>query len=100
MLKKLSTARGGGNGGTVLIYSWKYNYNIYLDIQAIPHFYAFYWFLMFNYWFLYNTLYKNRSPENLRFHALKSLLLPEFWTYNDGIRFILKRNEVRIQNYP
>ena len=31
--------------------------------------------------------------------ALKSLTLPEFWTYKDGTRFILKRNEVSIAFY-
>ena len=34
--KKLSTGGGcWGNGGTVLISSWKCNFSIYLDIQAI-----------------------------------------------------------------
>ena len=41
----------------------------------------------------------NRSPEEWRFPALKSLRLPEFWTNKDGTRFILKRNEVIIENY-
>ena len=44
-----------------------------------------------------NCLCYNRSPEKWPVPALKSLRLPEFWTYNDGTRFILKRNEVSIQ---
>ena len=47
----------GGNGGTVLISSWKCNFSIYLDIlvyyldiQAITTLYAFYWSFMC--WFL------------------------------------------------
>ena len=51
-----------------------------------------------NYNFLYNTCYENCSSEKLCFLALKSLLLPEFWTYKDETRFILKRNEVSIEN--
>ena len=42
-----------GNGGTILITSWKCNFSIYLDlqvyyldIQAITTFYAFYWLFM------------------------------------------------------
>ena len=43
----------GGNGGTVLIMSWKCNFSTYLDIQvyyldiqAITTLYAFYWLFM------------------------------------------------------
>ena len=43
----------GGNGGTVLITSWRCNFSIYmdiqvyyLDIQAITTLYAFYWLFM------------------------------------------------------
>ena len=36
----------GVNGGTVLITSWKCNFSIYLDIQAITTLYAFYWLFM------------------------------------------------------
>ena len=36
----------GGYGGTVLITSWKCNFSIYLDIQAITIIYAFYWLFM------------------------------------------------------
>ena len=43
----------GGNGGTILITSWKCNFSIYLDIQvyyldiqAITTLYAFYWLFM------------------------------------------------------
>ena len=43
-------------------------------------------------------LYNNCSPEKWHFLALKSLLLPEFYTYKDGTRFILKRNAVSIKN--
>ena len=42
-----------GNGGTILIMSWKCNFSIdlviqvyYLDIQAMTTLYAFYWLLM------------------------------------------------------
>ena len=42
----------------------------------------------------------NHSPEKWGFLALKSLLLPEFKTYKDGTRFILKRNEVSIESIP
>ena len=38
----------GGNGGTILITSWKCNFSIYLDIQAIITLYAFYLFFMFS----------------------------------------------------
>ena len=46
----------------------------------------------------FNFLLYDHSPEKLRFPALKRLLLPKFWTNKDGIRFILKRNEVSIKN--
>ena len=36
----------GGNGGPVLISSWRCNFSIYLDIQAITTLYAFYWLYM------------------------------------------------------
>ena len=39
-----------GNGGTIQIASWKCNFGIYLDIQAITTLYAFYWLFMC--WFL------------------------------------------------
>ena len=39
-----------GNGGTVLISSWKCNYSIYLDIQAISTLLCLHWLLMC--WFL------------------------------------------------
>ena len=35
-----------GNGGPVLITSWKCNFSIYLDIQAITTLYAFYWLFL------------------------------------------------------
>ena len=38
----------------------------------------------------------NRSPEKWHVPALKSFQDPEFWTYKDGTRFILKMNEVSI----
>ena len=44
----------------------------------------------------FNVIRYNRSPEKLRVPALKSLWLPDFWTYKGGTRFILKRNEVSI----
>ena len=34
------------NGGPVLISSWRCNFSIYLDIQAITTLYAFYWLFM------------------------------------------------------
>ena len=83
------------NEEAVLISSWKCNYIIYLDIQAISTLLC---FLLIP--FFYNTCYKNCSPEKLRFRSLQSLFLPEFWTYKDGTRFILKRNKVSIENYP
>ena len=48
--KVIQWGEAGGNGGTVLIMSWKCNFSIYLDIQAITTLYAFYWFFMC--WFL------------------------------------------------
>ena len=43
-VKKLSTGGGGvgagGNGGTILIMSWKCTFSFYLDIQAITTLYA------------------------------------------------------------
>ena len=51
--KKVIHLGGWGNGGTVLITSWKCNFSIYLDIQvyyldnqAITALYAFYWLFM------------------------------------------------------
>ena len=88
-----------GNLGTVQNASWKCNFGIYLDIQAIttlclllvlyvvPSIYSFFYL---NY---------NRSPEKWRFPALKSLLLPQFSTYRHRTGFIVKRKQVRITNY-
>ena len=42
----------------------------------------------------------NRFPKKWQFPELKSLRLPEFLTYKDGTRLILKRNEVSIEIYP
>ena len=36
----------GGNGGTILIKSYKCNFSIYLDMQAIITLYVFYWLFM------------------------------------------------------
>ena len=51
--KVIHWGRMGGNGGIVLITSWKCNSSIYLDIQvyyldiqAITTLYTFYWLLM------------------------------------------------------
>ena len=54
---------GGGNGGTVLIMSWKCNFSIYLDIQAITTLYAFYWLFMCCLFLFVIFLPYNHSPE-------------------------------------
>ena len=52
----------GGNGGTVVIASWKCNLGIYLDIQAITTLYAFYWFFMC--WFLLYIHFSTLQPHS------------------------------------
>ena len=47
----------------------------------------------------FNFLCYNSSPEKERFSTQK-IFLSEFWTYKDGTRFNLKRNEVSIQKDP
>ena len=90
---------GWGNGGTIQIASWKCNFGIDLDIQAITTLLAVYWFFIC--WFLLFIHFSifQPSPEKWRFPALKSLLLPQFSTYRHRTGFILKRKQVRITNY-
>ena len=101
----------GGNGGTVLIWSWNCNFSIYLDfqvyyldIQAKTTLYAFYWFFMCCYLLFIQFSMLQQLSWKVTFSALKRLFLPEFWTYfwtyKDRTRFNLKRNEVSIQKYP
>ena len=96
----------GGNGGPILISSWKCNFSIYLDIQvyyldiqAIITLLRLILVLCVVSFYSFNFLCYNKSPVKWRVPALKSIRLPEFWTYKDGTRFILKRNEVSIDNY-
>ena len=70
-VKKLSTGRAGGNGGTVPIMSWKCNFSIYLDIQvyyldiqAITTLYASIGFLCVSFFYSLIFLPYNRSPES------------------------------------
>ena len=103
-VKNLSTGWGGGGGIGEL--SWNCNFNIYLDIQvyyldiqAITTLLCLYWFHMCCFLLFIQIVCYNRSPEKWRVPTLKSLRLPEFWTYKDGTRFILKRNKVSIQKF-
>ena len=96
----------GGNGEPVRISSWKCNFSIYLDIQvyyldiqAITTLLCLILGLYVLRLSIHSIFCYNRSPEKWRFPALKRLLLPEFWTYKDGTRFILNRNEVSIEDY-
>ena len=63
------------------------------------HFYSFWWFLICNYEFFYNTCYINHSSENWHFWSLQSPLLPQFSTYRHRTGFIVKRKQVPIANY-
>ena len=94
---------GVGPGGTVQISSWKCNFSIYLDIQAITtllcllsvlyvliqsihlFFYSFYSFIF--------------SPEKWHFLALKSLLFLQFSTYRHWTGFIVKRKQACMLEY-
>ena len=96
----------GGNWGPVLISSWRCNFSIYVDIQeyyldikAITTLLCLIllsmcWLLLFIH---FSTL--QLLSWKVRFTALKRIRIPEFWTYKDGTRFILKRNEVSIRKY-
>ena len=75
--KKVIHCGALGNGGTVLITSWKCNFSIYLDIQEyyldiqeITRLYAFYWLFMFLLLILFihfSTLQQYCSLEKCRF---------------------------------
>ena len=88
-------------GFTVLISSWKCNYRIYLDIQAISTLLCLLLVLDVQLLIFIYVIgcYKNCSPEKLHFLALKSLLLPQFSTYRLRTGFIVKRKQVHIINY-
>ena len=67
-----------GNGGTFQIASWKCNFSIYLDIQAIT---TLLWLLLVLYVLVPSIdsfIQFIRSPEKWHFQALKNLLLPVF----------------------
>ena len=107
--KVIHRGEPGGNGRPVLISSWKCNFGIYLDIQVyyldiqtittllclililcvlLPSIHSIFYVI--------TALLKSDV-----FHAaLKIDLLAEFYTYKDQTRFVLKRNEVSIENYP
>ena len=106
-----------GAGGPVLISSWKCNFSNYLDIQVyyldiqaittllcsilalcVAYFYSFN-FLHYYASIFFTSYFTSYSPEKWLVLVLKSLRLPEFWTYKDGTSFILKRNEVSIGFY-
>ena len=97
----------GGNGGPILISSWRCNFSIYLDIQvyyleiqAIKTLLCLILLLMCCFLlFVQPSTLVHRSPEKWCVPALKSLRLPEFWTYKDRTRIILKSNEVNIVFY-
>ena len=97
-----------GNGGTVLITSWKCDFSIYLDIQvyyldiqAITSLLC----LLLVLYVLFPSIHSlwsailNCYPEQWCFPALKSLLPPQFSTYRYRTGFIVKRKQVRITNY-
>ena len=93
----------GGNRGNhpnffLEVYSIYLDIQVYyLDTQAISTLYAFYWFLMCNHWFFYNTCYTKCSPEKWCFRSLQSLLLRQFSTYRHRTGFIVKRKQVCMQ---
>ena len=118
-IKKVIHWVGGGNGGTVLISSWKcnsvftwiYKYitwiqvyyfdpsklrgypsNIHTCMPSIGSWCAIIKFFIIHVWI-------NRSPEKWRFRSLQSLLLPQFLTYRHRTRLIVKKKQVRITNY-
>ena len=105
--KKVIHWRGpGGNGGPVLISSWRCNFSIYLDIQVYYLdiqaiitllsliLFRMCWLLLFIHFSMLQLL-----SWKVTFPALKTTRIQEFWTYKDGTRFILKRNEVSIGKY-
>ena len=67
----------------------------YLDIQAITPLLCLLLVLYVLVPSIHSFFYVTTTLEKWCFPALKSLRLPEF----DGTRFILKRNEVSIENY-
>ena len=93
---------GRGHGGTIQIASWKCNFGIYLDIQAITTLLylilVLYVLVPSIYSFFYLTSY-NSSPEKWHFSAAKSLLLTQFSTYRHQTGFMVKRKQVHITNY-
>ena len=94
----------GGMVGTALISSWKCNFSIcldiqvyYLDIQTITILLCLLLVLCVGSFYSLIFISYNRSPEQWRFLALKSLLLPQFSTYRHQTGFIVKRKQVCIQ---
>ena len=82
---------GGGPAGTVQIASWKCNFGIYLDIQAITTLLCLLYICIF--------LPYNCSPEKWHFLAFKNLCSQQFSTYRHQTGFNVKRKQVRITNY-
>ena len=108
IIKRYPLGGGGGNGGTVLISSWKCTYSIYLDIkvyyldiQAISTLLCLLLILDLYSTCFYNTcLYKPPPPpEKSSFRSLQSLLLPQFSNYRHRTGYIVKRNLACITNY-
>ena len=94
----------GGNGGTVIILSWKCNFIIYmdikvyyLDIQSITTLLCLLLVLYVLVPSIHSFFCYNRSPEKWRFPVLKSLLLPQFSTYRHRTGFIVKRKRAYYQ---
>ena len=78
-------------GSVISVFTW--------ISKQYSYFYTFYWYLMSNYSFFYNTCYKSHTPEKWHFMSLQSLLLPLFSTYRHWTEFIVKRKQVCITNY-
>ena len=93
--------------GTVLISSWKCNYQYLLGYQSILLGYpgnihtcmASISSLCVSIIFFTLHVCINRSPGNWRFRSLQSKFLPQFSTYRHRTGFIVKRKQVRIEKY-
>ena len=97
----------GGNGGTVVILSWKCNFSItldiqvyYLDVQAVTTLLCLLLVLyvlvpfIHSFFYLTTTLLKRDV-----FGHSKSLLLPQFSTYRHWTGFIVKKKQVHTTDY-
>ena len=88
-----------GNGGTIQIASWKCNFSIYLDIQAITTLLGLLLVLyvllpIYSFFYLTTTLVKIDIFRHSKVFAAHS-----FQPTDIGLGFIVKRKQMHITNY-